>query len=64
QITKRIETTVSYEDAWIIALEYLKNFPKETLLAQQRFYKEVYSPVRDTFNDLINQGLSKKKSAT
>jgi hypothetical protein len=64
QITKRIEAAVSYEETWAIDIEYLKNFPMETLLAQNRFYKEVYSQVRDNFNDLINRVLSKKKSAT
>jgi len=54
QIAKRVETNaIPYDDAWITAIEYLKGFPRTTLLDQQRFYKEIYSPVRDTFHILM-----------
>lgn len=54
QIAKRIEAAaVRYEDAWETAIKYLRSFSKETLLDQQRFYKEAYKPVRDSFYGLI-----------
>ena len=57
QIAKRIEASaVRYEDAWETAVRYLRGFPKETLLDQQRFYREVYKPVRDRFYSLIMRG--------
>lgn len=56
QIAKRIEAAaVSYEDAWATAIRYLKSFPKDALIDQQRFYKEVYRPVRDSFQILIKR---------
>ena len=57
QIVKRIEdANINYEDAWTTALRYLKRFPKDILLDQQRFYNEVYKPVRDSFHMMIKQG--------
>ena len=56
QIAKRIEATaISHEAAWTAAIEYLKTFPKETLLDQQKFYREAYRPIRDSFLSLIKQ---------
>lgn len=49
QIAQHINSVVSYEKAWQAALEYLKNFKSEVLLDQQKFFKEVYEPVRDRF---------------
>ena len=49
QIAQRIESIVPYEKAWQAALEYLKSFKREVLLDQQKFFKQVYEPVRDTF---------------
>ncbi|MEM4576480.1 MAG: hypothetical protein QW701_03320 [Candidatus Nezhaarchaeales archaeon] len=49
QIAQHIERVVPYEKAWQAALEYLKSFKKETLLDQQKFFKEVYEPIRDRF---------------
>jgi len=56
QIARRVEVAVPYDDAWTAAVEYLRGFPRTTLLDQQRFYKEVYSPIRDTFQNLIRLG--------
>lgn len=53
QIAKRIEGVVKYEDAWEAAIEYLKRFSRETLLSQQKFFKQVYEPVRDRFLEKI-----------
>jgi len=56
QIAKRIEAAaIPYDEAWAAAIEYLKGFLREALLDQQRFYREVYSPVRDAFQDLIKR---------
>ena len=49
QIAQHIEGVVPYERAWRAALEYLKSFDRGALLDQQRFFKEVYEPVRDKF---------------
>jgi len=49
QIAQHIEGVVPYERAWQAALEYLKSFDGGVLLDQQRFFKEVYEPVRDRF---------------
>ena len=54
QITRRIEAAaIPYEDAWDAAVEYLDGFPRETLLDQQRFYRQAYRTVRDTFPTLV-----------
>lgn len=54
QIARRIEAaTIPYEAAWATAIEYLKGFPKETLLDQQGFYRDAYRTIRDTFQTLI-----------
>ncbi|MEM2341443.1 MAG: hypothetical protein QXX94_00070 [Candidatus Bathyarchaeia archaeon] len=53
QIAGHIAGIVSYERAWQAAIEYLKGFPKETLLNQQKFFKQVYEPVRDRFLEVI-----------
>jgi hypothetical protein len=37
-----------FEDAWKDALSLLRNYNKEELLSQSRFYSEVYKPVRDS----------------
>jgi len=56
QIAKRIEAAaIPYEDAWATAIRYLKGFPRETLIDQQKFYREVYRPVRDVFHTLIKR---------
>lgn len=53
QIAGHIAGIVSYERAWQTAIEYLRGFPKETLLNQQKFFKQVYEPVRDRFLEVI-----------
>jgi len=56
QIAKRIESAaIRYEDAWAAAIRYLKSFPKETLIDQQKFYKEAYRPVRDSFHLVLKR---------
>ena len=56
QIAKRIEAAaVPYEDAWAAAIRYLKSFPRDVLVDQQRFYKEAYKPVRDSFHKIIKR---------
>ncbi len=55
QIARRINAVVPYEEAWKAALDYLKSFPRSVLLDQQRFYNEVYKPVRDDFMSVIKK---------
>jgi len=53
QIAKRISGVIPYEEAWRRALEYLKKFPQEVLLDQQKFFNQVYKPVRDSFIETV-----------
>jgi len=56
QIAKRIEAAaVPYEDAWETAISYLKSFSRDALIDQQKFYREVYRPVRDSFHMMIRR---------
>ena len=47
------EAGISFEEAWRAALEYLRRFPRSVLKDPQRFYKEVYEPVRDRFVEKV-----------
>ncbi|MEM1553844.1 MAG: hypothetical protein QXS51_00925 [Thermoproteota archaeon] len=53
QIVRRINEVVPYEEAWRKAIEYLKGFPKDVLLDQQKFFNQVYKPVRDSFIERV-----------
>lgn len=55
QIVRRIEAIIPYERAWNAAINYLKQFPKEILLNQNKFFNKVYKPVRDRFGLIIRQ---------
>ncbi|MGQ9479331.1 MAG: hypothetical protein ACUVQ0_04815 [Thermoproteota archaeon] len=61
QIVRRVNGIVPYEEAWRRALEYLKGFPKEVLLDQQKFYNQVYRPVRDSFIESVKGGYGSSK---
>jgi len=52
QIVRRINEVVPYEEAWRAAIEYLRKFPK-VLLDQQKFFNQVYKPVRDSFIEVV-----------
>ncbi|MET1101299.1 MAG: hypothetical protein ABWW69_02310 [Pyrodictiaceae archaeon] len=56
------EAGISFEEAWRAALEYLKKFPVTVLKDPQRFYKEVYEPVRDRFIDKVLRARSNTSS--
>lgn len=64
QIARRIDSVTPYEDAWKAALDYLKSFPRAVLLDQQRFYNEVYKPVRDSFLEVVQQRRKAGKQLT
>jgi hypothetical protein len=49
QIASKIDSILPYERAWSSALEYLRDFPRDDLLDQSKFFNEVYRPVRDGF---------------
>ena len=53
QIAQRIDGIIPYKEAWQAALEYLGGFDRETLLNQQKFFKQIYEPVRDKFIEKI-----------
>ena len=53
QIIPRVKSVTSYEKAWEAAVNYIRKFPKETLLDQRKFYEQVYKPVRDKFTEVI-----------
>lgn len=54
-IKEKIEQYIDFNTAWNVALEYLKRFPKNVLEDQQEFYKKVYEPIRDNFDELIKK---------
>lgn len=53
QIARRINEAIPYEEAWRRSLEYLKKFPQEALLDQQKFFNQIYKPVRDSFIETV-----------
>jgi hypothetical protein len=56
QIVRRINEVVPYEEAWRKALQYLEEFPQDVLLDQQKFFNQVYKPVRDSFVEKVYRG--------
>jgi len=48
-VASKIETVMPFEEAWKIAVEYVRSFGTTTLLSQRDFYEKVYKPVRDSF---------------
>ena len=56
------EAGIDFKEAWKAALEYLKKFPKTVLTDPQRFYKEVYEPVRDRFVERVLRRKPEKKT--
>ncbi len=50
------EAGVPFEEAWRAALDYVASFPERVLKDPQRFFKEVYEPVRDVFVEKIVMG--------
>ncbi|HID40956.1 MAG TPA: hypothetical protein EYP33_02240, partial [Pyrodictium sp.] len=54
------EAGISFEEAWRAALEYLQRFPRSVLRDPQRFYKEVYEPVRDHFVEKVLKKMREK----
>lgn len=49
EVIDKIADVMPFEEAWKVAIEYLKKFDKETLLDQRKFFEEVYKPIRDKF---------------
>jgi len=52
-VRKFAEAGIDFREAWRAALEYLKRFPRSALIDPQRFYKEIYEPVRDRFVEVV-----------
>ncbi|MEM2931063.1 MAG: hypothetical protein QW797_09435 [Thermoproteota archaeon] len=61
QIVRRINEVVPYEEAWRRALKYLEEFSQEVLLDQQKFFNQVYKPVRDSFVETVYKKESRLK---
>ncbi len=58
------EVGIPFEEAWRKAIEYVKKFPRTILLDPQKFYKEVYEPVRDRFVEkVLRRKHEEKKTA-
>jgi len=55
QVKEKIESFISFEKAWEVAINYLKKFPRRVLEDQNEFYEKVYKPVRDSFLDLVKK---------
>jgi len=55
QVKSRIEAVMSYDEAWEAAVSYLRKFPREVLLSQQRFFSQAYKPVRDKFTEVAGK---------
>lgn len=63
QVTEKVNMAMNYDEVWKQAVEYVKSFPAGILQDPQKFFKEVYEPVRDTFFRKIAEGkLVKGKS--
>ncbi len=57
QVVRRFEEAgIPFEEAWKAAVEYVKKFPRSVLTDPQKFYKEVYEPVRDRFVERVLKG--------
>ena len=61
EIASKINSVIPYQEAWEKALEYLKQFPENVLRDPQKFYKQVYEPVRDKFIEKVVLGKHEKK---
>jgi len=55
EIKEKIEKVVPYEKAWNAAIEYVSSFPKDILLDQRGFFKNVYLPIRDDLKKYLTK---------
>jgi hypothetical protein len=55
EIKEKIDGIIPYEKAWEVAIKYVSSFPQNVLENQQKFFKEVYLPVRDKFLELMKE---------
>ena len=53
QIASKINSVVPHEEAWKAAVDYIKSFNVKKLTDPQKFYEEIYKPVRDNFLTII-----------
>lgn len=56
EIASKINAVIPYREAWEKTIEYLKQFPEQVLRDPQKFYKQVYEPVRDSFIEKVILG--------
>jgi hypothetical protein len=59
QIEARFGDT--YDQVWVEALEYVKEFDEATLLSQNQFFNEVYKPRRDELKSKWTELFEKKE---
>ncbi|BEP17473.1 hypothetical protein PYJP_08250 [Pyrofollis japonicus] len=63
QIKAKFEALMPWAQVWRKALEYVSKFPRSVLRDPQKFYQEVYLPVRDTFVEKILLGKEEKRKS-
>jgi hypothetical protein len=52
-----------FKEAWEEALDYVRQFPRETLLSANGFYSDVYRPRRDEFAEKWSEMSDKRVAA-
>ena len=64
QIRSRFEQLMPWEQVWKKTIEYVSKFPRSVLRDPQKFYEEVYLPVRDNFVEKILLGKGEARGPT
>ncbi len=49
RVAEKIGAVMPFEEAWKLAVDYVKSFERRVLLSQEKFFERVYKPVRDNF---------------
>ena len=64
QVRSRFEALMPWEQVWRKAVEYVSRFPRSVLRDPQRFYEEVYLPVRDNFVEKVLLGRRERRGSS
>ena len=64
QIRSRFEQLMPWEQVWKKTIEYVSKFPRSVLRDPQKFYEEVYLPVRDNFVEKVLLGKGEARGPT
>jgi len=54
-VAAKFEALAPFEIVWSLAVRYVKSFGEEVLRDPNKFFNEVYLPVRDTFIDSLHR---------